>query len=145
MKTYLEVLCIFLLGVSLPASADTTVKITGNDAMKYNKAKFSVKSGEKVTLNFSHVGKLPKQAMGHNVVILKAGVDVDKFARDAAASPKNGYIPKRTGSQILARTKILGGGESDTIVFTAPAPGTYVFICSFPGHYAMMKGVMRVK
>jgi azurin len=69
-----------------------TVTITGDDAMAYNLKSFPVKSGEKVTLKFSHVGKLPKEAMGHNVVILKAGVDVDKFAQKAAASPKTEYL-----------------------------------------------------
>ena len=40
----------------------------------------------------------------------------------------------------LAYTKMLGGGESDTITFDAPEPGTYIFICSFPGHYQLMMG-----
>jgi azurin len=40
---------------------------------------------------------------------------------------------------------MLGGGETTTIAFTAPAAGTYDYICSFPGHYGMMKGKLIVE
>ena len=46
---------------------------------------------------------------------------------------------------MVAHTKLLGGGESDEITFTAPAAGEYPFICTFPGHFAIMQGVMTVK
>ena len=46
---------------------------------------------------------------------------------------------------VLANTKVVGGGEKDTIEFTAPAPGTYDYICTFPGHYAIMKGKLVVQ
>ena len=40
---------------------------------------------------------------------------------------------------------MIGGGQSDTIEFDAPEPGTYDFICSFPGHYSVMKGKFIVE
>ena len=46
---------------------------------------------------------------------------------------------------VIAATKLLGPGESETISFTAPEPGDYQFVCSFPGHFAMMRGIMVVK
>nr|WP_278022779.1 plastocyanin/azurin family copper-binding protein [Flavobacterium ginsengisoli] len=39
----------------------------------------------------------------------------------------------------------MGGGEEDTIEFTIDKKGSYPFICSFPGHVAMMKGVLIVE
>ena len=64
--------------------------------------------------------------------------DVAAFATEAMANKPSDYIP--TGSKaILVHTKLLGPGESDTITFTVPA-GEYEFICSFPGHYGMMRG-----
>ena len=39
---------------------------------------------------------------------------------------------------------MIGGGESDTITFTAPKKGSYTYICTFPGHYGLMKGVLIV-
>ncbi|WP_224484170.1 azurin [Robertkochia aurantiaca] len=121
-----------------------TVTITGNDLMKYNKKEIKVKAGEKVTLTLKHVGKLDKQVMGHNWVLLKKGVDLVDFATEAQTAVDNGYIPEGT-DDVIAHTKMLGGGESDTIEFEAPEPGTYQFLCSFPGHYGVMQGEFIVE
>jgi azurin len=56
------------------------------------------------------------------------------------------HIPTGTAAKIIAQTKLLGPGETDTIDFTAPAqPGEYPFLCTFPGHFALMKGKLVVK
>jgi azurin len=124
--------------------ADVTVNITGNDTMMYDKTTFEVKSGQKVKLVFKNIGKLPKQAMGHNVIILKKGVDVASYCT-AAISAAPEYFPKDKKDDVVAATKLLGPGETDTIIFTAPAPGVYDYVCTFPGHFALMKGKMTVK
>ena len=125
----------------------TVVEMTGNDRMKYNLETFSVPAASPVKLTFRNVGKMPKAVMGHNVVFLKADVDSGAFASAAAAARDNAYIPAGREDQILAHTKLLGPGESDTIEFTAPAvSGDYEFLCSFPAHlFAGMRGVMRVE
>jgi azurin len=48
---------------------------------------------------------------------------------------------------LLANTKLIGGGESAEVVFKAPADkGDYTFVCSFPSHFALgMKGTLTVK
>lgn len=120
------------------------VLITTNDIMKFNIKKFTVKEGQKVKLTLKHTGKLDKRVMGHNVVILNKGVKKLAFASKAAASKDNDYIPEGT-TDIIAHTKMIGGGETTTIEFTAPEAGVYEFICSFPGHYAMMKGKFIVE
>ncbi len=121
------------------------IKINGNDLMKYDVEEFEVKAGQKVKLTLTNVGILPKAAMGHNFVLLKAGTDVTTFAVEAMKFPKKEYLPDSMKDAIIAHTKQLGPGESDTIEFTVPDPGTYDYICTFPGHYALMKGVMTVK
>ena len=98
----------------------TILEMTGNDRMKYNLEAFSVPASSLVKLNFRNVGKMPKAAMGHNVVFLQEGVDSDEFATAAASARDNEYIPAQLEDQILAYTKLLGPGESDTIEFTAP-------------------------
>ena len=125
----------------------TVLEMTGNDRMKYNIEAFSVSAGSLVKLNFRNVGKMPKTAMGHNVVFLEAGVDSGAFATAAAAARGNEYIPAQLEDQIIAYTKLLGPGESDSIEFTAPAAnGDYEFLCSFPAHlFAGMRGVMTVE
>ena len=54
-------------------------------------------------------------------------------------------IPEASKEDVLAATKLLGPDERDTITFTAPKPGVYQYLCSFPGHFAMMRGTMTVK
>ena len=119
-----------------------TIVINSNDQMKFDTAEIKVKAGEKVKLTLNHTGQLPKNAMGHNFVLLKKGIDVADFAMKAMDAKDNEYIPSKG---VIAHTKLIGGGESTTIEFTAPAKGTYDFICSFPGHYAMMKGKFIVE
>jgi len=121
------------------------LEISGNDLMKFDKPKLTVYEGQTVKLTLKHTGKLPAKAMGHNIVILKKGVDVNEFGGKAIAAKDNQYIPKDALGDIIAYSKVIGGGESTTIEFTAPLPGIYKFICSFPGHYAMMKGNFIVK
>lgn len=120
------------------------VVITGNDAMQFNKKEIKVEAGKKVKVTLKHTGKMDKNMMGHNFVLLKQGVDAMAFGAKAAAFKNNEYIPDNT-QDIIAHTKLIGGGETTVIEFDAPAAGTYTFLCSFPGHYALMKGKFIVE
>lgn len=128
-----------------PISQEIT--ITANDQMKYNIESFSVKAGETVRLTLKNIGKMPKFSMGHNVVILTQGTDSLAFVEAAANSAVTDYVPEGSEKKVIAHTKLLGGGEEDSIVFTAPTKtGDYPFVCSFPGHYQVgMKGTMKVQ
>tara|TARA_B100001027_G_C15969939_1_gene199375 strand:- start:170 stop:505 length:336 start_codon:yes stop_codon:yes gene_type:complete len=106
--------------------------------MKFDKKVIRVNSNQKVTLKLNHTGKFPAISMGHNFVLIKKDVDVNEYALRAAGARNTEYIPE--GENEIAYTKMLGGGETDTITFDAPEPGTYVFMCTFPGHYQLMMG-----
>lgn len=129
-----------------PQAPAKEVKITGSDQMGYDVTAFDVKPGQRVSLTFTNIGKLPKEAMGHDLMILDKNTDVAKFAEAAAAHKETGYEPPEQKFKVLAKTKVLGPGETDTVTFTAPrVPGPYAYICSCPGHYVSgMKGVMTV-
>lgn len=120
------------------------IVITGNDLMQFSLSEIKVKAGQKVKLTLRHIGTLDKNVMGHNVVILKPGVDIAEFASLASTEKANDYIPADT-QDVIVHTKIIGGGETTSIEFEAPAVGTYDFICSFPAHFAMMKGKFIVE
>ena len=125
-------------------TSDTAVlEIEGNDQMKFNQAELSVKAGQEVTLTLKHVGEMKVDVMGHNWVLLKPGTDIADFGLKAMDAKDNGYIPADS-DVVIAHTDMIGGGQTITITFTAPAAGTYDFICSFPGHYGMMKGKLIV-
>lgn len=120
------------------------VVLTSNDMMQFNKKEIKVKAGQKVTLTLKHIGKMDKRVMGHNFVLLKQGADLVSFGNSSATFADNGYIPTDT-KDIIAHTKLIGGGETAIIEFDAPAVGEYEFLCSFPGHYAMMRGKFIVE
>ncbi|GAB3273570.1 azurin [Larkinella harenae] len=123
----------------------TVLTLNGTDAMQFDKKEFKVKAGQKIKLTLKHTGKYAKQAMGHNFVLLKPGTDIADFSSKANLARDNEYIPKSEAANIVAHTKLLGGGESDTIEFTVARKGTYPFICSFPGHYGLMQGKFIVE
>ena len=126
-------------------SLEKEIKIILNsdDLMRFDKNMLLVQSGQKITLTLNHTGKMDKLIMGHNFVLLKKDVDVAAFAEKAVLAKNNEYIPE--GDEIIVYTKLLGGGESDTITFDAPEKGYYTFLCTFPGHWGLMKGKLVVK
>lgn len=120
------------------------VKVTGNDLMQYNVKVIRVKEGQKVTIVLQHIGKMAANIMGHNVVVLKQGMDIPTFASEASAAKDTDYIPNG-GKDVIAHTKMIGGGETTSVTFDAPAKGAYDFICSFPGHSGIMQGKFIVE
>ncbi len=127
-------------------SKEGVIVIEGNDQMKFNKTEIRVKAGQKVKLTLKHVGKMDKAVMGHNWALLTKDADVATVGNAAATAADNDYIPADMADKFIAHTKMIGGGESDTIEFDAPTePGTYTFMCTFPGHYALMKGQFIVE
>ncbi len=130
---------------STPAvTSGNTIVLNGGDDMKFDQTAITVTANEVVKLTLNHTGKMSKEAMGHNFVLLKPGTDINKFATEAIAAKDNDYVPTNAAA-VLAHTKVLSGGESDSIEFTITEKGEYPFICSFPGHSAIMQGVITVK
>ncbi|MBU86944.1 MAG: azurin [Flavobacteriaceae bacterium] len=117
--------------------------LNSNDQMLFDKSILKASSGEEVTLILNHTGKIGKEFMGHNFVLLNLDVDVDDYAQAAMLAKDQDYIPSIDGA--IAYTKMLGGGESDKINFTVNTPGTYTFLCTFPGHYQIMQGQFIVE
>ncbi len=122
------------------------IVITGNDSMQFSQKEITLEAGKATKITFKHIGNLPKTAMGHNLVILKPGTAVPAFASSCMTAAANDYIPTDAENKkaVVAHTKMLGGGQEDSIEVTLEA-GTYPFLCSFPGHFALMSGVITVK
>jgi len=129
------------------AQTGRLVELTGNDLMKYNVTAISAKPGELLHVKLKNAGTLPKVAMAHNFILLAKGTDPAAFTNAAATASATGYVPAQFKEKILASTPLAGPGETVEATFKAPAaPGEYVFLCSFPGHFLSgMKGVLTVK
>jgi azurin len=123
-----------------------TIELTASENMKYDKTTLTARAGEKIRIVLKALGTMPKVAMGHNFVLLKANVsplEVNNAAFNARATD---FIPESQKDKILAFTPVAGGGETVETTFTAPKAGTYTFLCTFPGHFvAGMKGTLVVK
>ena len=130
-----------------PSIPEKKVEITGNDQMKFDVTAIEAKAGQKVTVTLKNAGTMPKVSMGHNFVLLTQDQDPAKFVEASQTSMGTEFIAPDLKDKVLAHTKLLGPGESDTISFAAPRiPGAYTYICSFPGHLAIgMKGTLTVQ
>jgi azurin len=129
------------------ASSVRTVELAGSDDMKYSVTSIPAKPGETLRIRLTSKGTLPKIAMAHNVVVLKLGAKQMEFANAAAMARATDFIPPDMKDQVLAATTLAGPGETVEVTFKVPtAPGSYPYICTFPGHFAAgMKGTLVVK
>jgi azurin len=105
--------------------------------------RLSVQTAQPVRLTFHNVSTF----FQHNWMLVNGDEETAKRVAEAAtaAGPDNEYLPADK-SEILAHTPLTNSGESNTVAFTAPAPGEYIYLCSFPGHYlAGMQGTLVVE
>ena len=103
-------------------------------------------SCQDLTINFEHTGKMPKTAMGHNVVIAKAA-DVRAVATNGIKAGVQGDYLQAGDPKVVAASKMVGGGEKTTVKVPVAKikEGGYDFFCSFPGHEIKMHGKLTVK
>ncbi len=114
------------------------------EQMKYDKKEFTVTAGKGVKIVFENADHMP-----HNLLITDIGAleEVGALADKMAADPeglKKQYIPD--SPKILFATDMVPDHGSFTLKFMAPdKPGDYPFVCTFPGHWRLMKGIMKVR
>lgn len=129
-------------------AAECTVEVQGTDQMTFDTKEIKVsKSCKTFTVNLKHVGALAKNVMGHNWVLSKTA-DAQAIATEGMTAGLDKDYLKADDARIIAHTKIIGGGESDSVSFDVSklaAGNEYMFFCSFPGHSAMMKGTVTLK
>jgi azurin len=146
-----------------PATGPRVVELTANDTMQYSMGaqhsgpgaglQIEAKAGEQLKVILTNTGTQPKEVMGHNWVLLKAGSDAAAFSIAAASAKDTDYVPPALKDQVykdaagtLAHIETLAPRKSGEVTFTVPAPGEYPFLCSFPAHFQVgMKGTLIVK
>lgn len=132
--------------VAVADTACSTV-VESDDAMKFNVAEINIsKACPQFSITLKHMGKMPKAAMGHNIVITKAE-DVDAVVKESAAAGVDNEFVKADDSRVIAHSSLIGGGEETTFTVDTgkfAAGNQYEFFCSFPGHVAMMRGKVNL-
>ena len=120
---------------------DKVLKLGTKPGLKYDVTNFEIKAGSKVRLIFNN-----NDDMTHNVVIVAPG-SADEVATLSLKLGLKGselnYVP--VSSKVLFHTALLQPGTSESIYFVAPStPGEYTFVCTFPGHASVMRGIIKV-
>ena len=141
------VLLLAALAIPSFAHADPCqLEINGNDQMQYDKQVLTVPAScNEVTVTLHHAGKLPREAMGHNWVLVN-GADLEAVANGGmGAGLANDYVAAGD-KRVLAHTKVIGGGQTTSVTFPTSilkAGGDYRYLCTFPGHHALMHGTLK--
>lgn len=144
-----QLIALALLGLlSTPLlAAECATTVEASDAMQYNQKTITVpKTCKSFTVTLKHTGKLPKTAMGHNWVLAQSADEAGVIADGMQAGAANSY-EKPGDARIIAHTRLIGGGESDTATINVAklkAGEQYAYFCTFPGHAALMKGTLSV-
>lgn len=131
--------------VVVTPDAEGIVRLGANDQMRFTASRIEVKAGEKIRIELHNVGVLPKEAMGHNLVVLKPGIVPSAFAAKAMTAKATDYVAADSAADVVGHTKVLGPGEKAILELEPLAAGTYPFLCSFPGHVALMNGELVVQ
>ncbi len=117
------------------------LKLGTKPGLKYDVSNFEVKAGSKVRLIFNN-----NDDMTHNVVITAPGAadEVGSLAlKMGLKGSEMNYVP--SSNKVLFHTGLLQPETSESIYFVAPStPGEYMFVCTFPGHAAVMRGIIKV-
>jgi len=137
------------LALPLAAHAADPCKldISGNDQMQYDKQQLSAPATcKEITVTLHHLGKLPKEAMGHDWVLVNAA-DASAVANaGVGAGLANDYIAAGD-KRVIAHTRVVGGGESASVTFAASLltkGAHYEYLCTFPGHSTLMHGTFTL-
>jgi azurin len=120
------------------------VVVKAGTGLKFESGSFSVKARERISLTFENPDVVP-----HNIAIVKPGTlqkmgeGTDRMISDPDG-PRRQYVPK--SEDVIAYVDITDAGKKSVIHFTVPAQkGEYPFLCTFPGHWRTMNGIMRVE
>lgn len=125
------------------APEPTVIEIEADaNLLAFKQKEIQVQAGQQVTVRFIN----PSTVFQHNWVLVNGGEDVAKAIDELAleAGPDKGYLPD--DPRVLAAVPLVDPGQTGEVTFTAPQePGEYLYICTFPGHYAGgMVGVLKV-
>lgn len=127
---------------SAPAIRAPTVEVAltvvGN-AMAFDITKLTVAAGSRVHLTLKNTSTMT--TMAHNWVLVKPGTEAAVALANVDKGDAGFIAP---APDVLAFTPLAHAGQTVETTFDAPAVGTYPYVCTFPGHYVIMKGELTV-
>lgn len=126
---------------------DCAVDVQGQPGKKFSPSRIEIPATcQNFTVRLIHTGKNSKEKAGHNWV-LTTTADIDRVMLDGMAAGSQGDWLVPNDARILAKTPMLGGGETATVTFPVSrlkAGESYTYYCSFPAHAEMMRGTLTL-
>lgn len=117
--------------------ADTiTIGVKGAQ-LEYETTAIEAEPGTELTIRLKNEGTLP-----HNIVLLEEEADVESIGMAALRAEETEYVPMDMEDQIVGYTSMAQPGETVTFTITVPPPGEYTYLCTYPGHFRTMQGVL---
>jgi azurin len=110
------------------------------EELAFDKTTLEAPAGSVITLKFNNTAS----GMPHNWVLVKPGTEEAVGSDGITAGDKNSYI-KPNDPRVIAYTSLAPAKSTVTVTFDAPTLGDYPYICTFPGHNYLMKGVLKIK
>lgn len=115
----------------------------GAEDFHYATDTLSAPAGSTITLKLTNRTN-PDDEVGHNWVLVKPGQEDSVLANGIKAGDDNDWLDTEDPG-IIAATRLIEGGDKNSVTFEAPAPGAYTFLCTFPAHYnGGMKGTLTI-
>jgi azurin len=134
------------MGLAAEASAQRTVELVASDDLVYRPATITATPGESIRVVLRVTSSMAKMQRAHTFVLLAPGTDPGSFVNEGALHRSTDFIAPALAGKVLAKTPMAGVGETVEVTLTAPGPGTYPFVCTFPGHFmAGMSGNLVVQ
>ncbi len=125
------------------AGGGATALEIGSDGenLAFDKTTLTASAGQQVTVSFTNNSAVQQ----HNWVLVNGGEAEAQAVADAGltAGLEADYLPADKAN-VIANTEVLDGGGTGEASFTAPAAGSYLYICTVPGHYPLMQGTLTV-
>lgn len=119
------------------ADGDTVVVSSEGTDLSYDVTEIRAKAGSTLTIRYENTSDMP-----HNIVFVNSRDDIQPVGVAGIRARDNDYVPQDEENQarIFASTKLAKPGDTVFVTFTVPEPGTYPYICTYPGHFTMMQG-----
>lgn len=104
--------------------------------LSYDVKEIRATAGDTLTIRYDN----SDSEMTHNFVLVRGEKDIIPVGNAALSAYRNDYIPTDEIDRIIAHSRLVYPGETDTFSFVVPPPGTYPYICTYSGHFTMMQG-----
>lgn len=119
------------------AVSDTVDVLVVGSQLAYEKEKITATAGEELVIRLVNEGTLP-----HNLVVVRSEKSINAVGMAALDAADNEYIPESEMKRILGYSPLAKPKQTVSFTITVPPPGEYPYICTFPGHFRSMQGVL---